>query len=242
MTTSRKMDIKLMQRGITQSEVITRYVLELIENHRLQPGASLPSEIAIAAETGVSRGIVREAIRGLAHLGVVNVANGRKPRVGKLNGNVLSLLIEYAVKIEQITVLQTLDVRRALEVRSAQLAALHRTDREAEEILQAAQKMKSSLGDHDLMTRHDINFHILIATASRNSLLRLEIEGFKYVMESTAPIGWKSRSDYNDVLNQVAVHLDIAEAIKNRDPEKASDLMKKHFNDTSTVLSNVGFN
>ncbi|MBN9364234.1 MULTISPECIES: FCD domain-containing protein [unclassified Devosia] len=224
------------------SETVSREVLTHIQTNRLQTGAVLPSENQLAEQLGISRGIVREAVRGLANLGVIEVGNGRRPRVGRLDGDVLALLTDYAVQTEQVTVQQTLDVRRVLEVRAVHLAALHRSEAEARAIAAAAAALREAMGDYDLMTRHDIEFHVLVAAASRNPLLRLQVESFRYVIERTGPIGWKSRPDEEAVRTQVEIHGEIAAAISARDPQLASRLMTKHFTDTVSVLSQAGFN
>ena len=233
------------------SETVSREVLTHIQTNRLQTGAVLPSENQLAEQLGISRGIVREAVRGLANLGVIEVGNGRRPRVGRLDGDVLALLTDYAVQTEQVTVQQTLDVRRVLEVRAVHLAALHRSEAEARAIAAALFALRSpeiiaalreAMGDYDLMTRHDIEFHVLVAAASRNPLLRLQVESFRYVIERTGPIGWKSRPDEEAVRTQVEIHGEIAAAISARDPQLASRLMTKHFTDTVSVLSQAGFN
>ena len=224
------------------SETVSREILTLIQSNRLQTGAVLPSENQLSEDLGISRGIVREAVRGLANLGIVEVGNGRRPRVGRLDGSVLALLTDYAVQTEQVTVQQTLDVRRVLQVRAVHLAALHRSDQEAREITKAATELRDSFGNHAKMTQHDINFHILVASASRNPLLRLQVESFRYVIERTGPIGWQSRPDEETVLRQVEIHSEIAEAIVARDPHEASRLMSKHFTDTVSALSQAGFN
>ncbi len=224
------------------SEAVSREILTHIQANRLQTGAVLPSENQLSEQLGISRGIVREAVRGLANLGIIEVGNGRRPRVGRLDGDVLALLTDYAVQTEQVTVQQTLDVRRVIEVRAVHLAALHRSDIEARLIAEAAADLRASLGNYALMTQHDITFHILVAGASRNPLLRLQVEAFRYVIERTGPIGWQSRPDEETVLRQVDIHTEIAAAIGARDPHSASRLMSKHFTDTVSVLSQAGFN
>jgi DNA-binding FadR family transcriptional regulator len=231
------------QRGNSPlSETVSREILAHIHNNRLQAGAVLPSETALSDKLGISRGIVREAVRGLSNLGIVEVGNGRRPRVGSVNGAVLALLTDYAVQTEQVSVQQTLDVRRVLEVRAAYLAALHRNAAEARAIVETAAKLESAIGDFDLMTKFDIEFHIQIADASRNPLLRLQIEAFRYVIERTGPIGWQIRPTSDAVDRQVSIHGEIARAIEANNAPLASDLMSRHFTDTVAVLSQAGFN
>lgn len=224
------------------SESVSREILSYIHTNRLQAGSVLLSENQLSQQLGISRGIVREAVRGLANLGIIEVGNGRRPRVGRLDGDVLALLTDYAVQTEQVTVQQTLDVRRVIEVRAVFLAALHRSDLEARKITEAAAALRASRDDYTLMTQHDIAFHVHVAAASRNPLLRLQVESFRYVIERTGPIGWRSRSSEEAVTRQIEVHADIAQAVTDRDSHAAAQLMTRHFTDTVSVLSEAGFN
>jgi GntR family transcriptional repressor for pyruvate dehydrogenase complex len=224
------------------AETVFQKVLHHIQSNRLQFDDVLPSENELSQQLGISRGIVREAIRGLANLGIITIGNGRKPRVGRLSGDVLALLTDHALRTEQVTVMQTLDVRRVLEVRAAQLAALHRTDAEARLIRAAAKAMRDNLPDYGLVTYHDIEFHICVAGASRNPLLRLQIESFRYVIQRTGPIGWRTRLNQAAIMQQVNVHAEIADAIAASDPHEAAALMSRHFTDSVAVLTQAGFN
>ncbi len=224
------------------TESVTREILNAILIDRLQPGAVLQSEMQLSERLGISRGIVREAVRGLVNLGIVEIGNGRRPRVGHMDGRVLALLTDYAVQTEQVTIQQTLDVRRAIEVRAAQLAALQRSQKDVQRIRDNAEALKSSIGDVDQMTQCDIAFHISVATASRNPFLRLQVESFRYVIERTGPVGWHSRQSEDEVARQIGIHAEIADAIADQDANRAAGLMSDHFTETVAVLSRAGYN
>lgn len=224
------------------SDSVSSEILRIILVDRLGVGDVLPSENALALKLGVSRGAVREAMRGLSQLGVVDVGNGRRPRVGRVSSDVLAFLTNYAVQTEQVSVQQSLDVRRVLENRTAYLAALHRTDEEVEAILASAVALRDSYDDFVAMTRHDFNFHALIAQASRNPMLRLQVESFRFIIEATGPIGWRSRPNEEGRRQQIDIHFAIAEAIRAGDPDSASALMEQHFTQSISALARAGFN
>src|SRR5579871_170348 len=64
------------------SDQVTRYVIDYIKGSGLGPGEKVPSEIRTSAHLQISRGVVREAYRSLSAAGVLEIANGRVPRVG----------------------------------------------------------------------------------------------------------------------------------------------------------------
>src|SRR5678816_2250187 len=83
-----------------------------IRDHRLRVGDTLPGETEFARTLGVSRTVVREAFGALAALRLVEVGNGRRPRVGALDGSVIGTSLDHAVATAQITTAEVWDVRR----------------------------------------------------------------------------------------------------------------------------------
>ena len=100
-----------------------RRVRDHIRAHDLKVGDTLPGEGQFAAELGVSRAVMREAFGALAALKVLDVANGRRARVGAIDGSVMGQSIDHAVATAQVSVAEVWDVRRTLELRTAELAA-----------------------------------------------------------------------------------------------------------------------
>src|ERR1700761_716157 len=105
-----------------------RAVTDHIRSKALRVGETLPGEAHFAVELGVSRAVMREAFGALAALRLIDVGNGRKPRVGAMDGSVIATSLGHAVDTAQITVPEIWDVRRTIELRTAGLAAASRTD------------------------------------------------------------------------------------------------------------------
>ncbi len=85
---------------------------------------------------------MREAYRSLAALTLIDIGNGRRPRVAAPKADVLALVTDHAVHTDQVTIQQIFDVRRTVERRTVVLAAMRRTDKEAGEILALAEAMQ----------------------------------------------------------------------------------------------------
>ena len=217
-------------------------VSSLIRERGLRAGDELPSEAHFGEAVGVSRTVVREAFVALASMRLIEVANGRCARVGRVDETVMSLSMMHAVQTEQVGVQQIWDVRRTLESRTATLAALRRSPAEAEEISELARLMRQAYGNFAVQTEYDIAFHIAIAKASRNPLFEILIASFKEVMEQTCPIGWRSRPTEGERLKVFDQHAAIADAIAAQDPEAATLAMAAHFDLSIKALSNAGYN
>jgi DNA-binding FadR family transcriptional regulator len=213
-----------------------------IRDNGLRTGDVLPSESAIAAQVGVSRTVVREAFGALSALKVIDVGNGRRARVGVIDGSVISLPLGHAVDTAQASVSQVWDARRALERRTAELAAMRRTKVEANSILELAHAMRRAGSDLGKQVEFDIQFHSAIAHASRNPVFSLLIASFGDLMRQTCPIGWRSRRTDSDRLAVFDQHDRIAEAIVAGDPAAAQVAMETHFDLSLRALASSGFN
>jgi GntR family transcriptional repressor for pyruvate dehydrogenase complex len=236
--------------SVNQAEVPTSGLVDrvmqdvnaFIRDNELAPGAALPSEAAFAQKAGVSRPVVREAFRALSVLKLIDVGNGRRARVSPAHERVVSLVIDHAVHTKQITIQQILDVRRTIELRTAGLAALRRSDRESAEIVEIAASMQAHFGWPERVMELDIAFHEAIAKASRNPLFSLLVGSFRVVTRQTWAIGWASRPTDESRRESVNGHALIAAAIAERDVKAAENAMAAHFDLTVKALLNAGVN
>lgn len=206
-----------------------RRVREHIRAHDLKVGDTLPGEAHFASELGVSRAVMREAFGALAALRLLDVGNGRRARVGAIDGSVMGRAIDHAVATAQVSVAEVWDVRRTLELRTAELAALHRTDEEAEAIGRHADAMRAAGDDLAEVTRHDIRFHQAIAQAGGNALFLQIVRSFEPLMTVAVPTAWRTRVTPEQREAILQQHRAIAEAIADADPHAAAGAMSRHF-------------
>jgi GntR family transcriptional repressor for pyruvate dehydrogenase complex len=215
-------------------------ITRLIRDKALKPGDRLPAEAALSEQLQVSRTVIREALRSLAALRLVDLGVGKRPTVAQLDDASMALMIEHGVITDQIDIQQIYDVRRTIEARTATLAALRRTEAEALLILGHAQAMERAFGDPDVIMEHDLAFHVAIARASRNPVFALIIGAFQGVTRKTWPIGWKSRTNDDERRAMNALHVELAQAILDGDPQAAAALMNQHFDQSIKALLTAG--
>jgi DNA-binding FadR family transcriptional regulator len=206
----------------------------------LSPGDQLPSEAFLSKELSVSRTVIREAFRSLEALRLIDLKAGRRATVAELDYAGLSPLIEHGVDTEQITVLQIYDVRRTIETRTASLAALRRSDAEADSIRDYAVGMREDFDHPSRVMEHDLGLHLAIAKASRNPVFALIVGSFEGVTRQTWGIGWRSRSSPEEQMHMINLHVQLAEAIVNGDPRSAAELMADHFDVSVKTLLAAG--
>jgi GntR family transcriptional repressor for pyruvate dehydrogenase complex len=230
---------------ITAEGLVGRAVNAIVDDIRangLRKGDLLPSESAMVTKLQVSRIVVREANRYLAALGILEITNGRAPRVSVPDEHVVGMLFDHVVYTGHVTVQQVLAVRRPLEVRAAALAAVRRTPEQAKQIVAHAVGMRAALKDPKTMSEHDIALHAAIADASQNPLLAIMIKAFTPVTRQTWPVGWKSRTEPEEQTAMIACHEAIADAIYRQDVTAARTTMSAHFDESVKALVAAGVN
>jgi len=215
---------RLASNGGTTADRVVKIIVEHIRKNRLPPSTPLPSEIQTSAQLKVSRGAVREAYRSLSHAGLVEIANGRSPRVGLMNNRSLLQFVQHALWTQQASADQILELRSPIEERAAELAAVNRTDADIEELRKAVAGMKAAGWKADRYVRHDIKFHEVVGRASGNPLFRLLSSGLA---------GRQSAAELHKVLE---THSKIVDAIAARRGKDARRLMERHFKEAATAV------
>jgi len=206
-----------------------------IREQALHVGDTLPGEGYFAEQLGVSRAVMREAFGGLAALKLIDVANGRRAKVGALDGSVIAASLDHALSTDQINVADIWDVRRTIEMRTAALAAQNATKIQAARIVALAEAMGED-EPHEQTTEDDIEFHLAIAEASGNALFNQIVMSFVPLMRVAVPQAWQTRRTADEKTDILARHKRLAWAIANRDANEAELAMAAHFDEAIGAL------
>jgi DNA-binding FadR family transcriptional regulator len=200
-----------------------------ITSGRLQPGERLPPEPELCVRTGVSRSTVREALRLLAsqHLivttrGVTGGSFVAHPDAEQLS-EALSTGLTLLTNAAEVGLADLLELRRALEVPAAGLAAARRTDEHLFEIRAAL--FDPDLDDFDVMIQAHNEFHAAVAKATANPLFELITRPLYQVgvderLKVEMPAGYWARID--------ADHRELLERLEQSDPEGATTVARRH--------------
>lgn len=154
------------------ADVIIEQISGLIARRILKPGDRLPPERVLAERFEISRGAVREALRRLEFFGIVKTLPQSGTVVETLSEHVLIGLIANIVNAEDTSPAMLLEVRIAIEALSARLAAERATPRLLDEIRAAQARMREAAGGGAFTLEEDLLFHLKIAEATGNNLLR----------------------------------------------------------------------
>jgi GntR family transcriptional regulator, transcriptional repressor for pyruvate dehydrogenase complex len=214
--------------------------LEELIFSRLEPGETLPSEGHLAEALGVSRLSVREATRALEARGLLELSKGRRPRVAAPNGSLVGDFFKSAVRRDPRALLDLLEVRRALEVHIASLAARRASQRHVADLEFSISAMRAAEQEFEAFHTADVRFHENLADASGNDLLVFLIEAFADPLRASRQrsfAGHMARGGHvDDVILQ---HEAILNAIKARNPKQAAQAMRDHLQQTEQDLQTL---
>ncbi|MDL9978741.1 FadR/GntR family transcriptional regulator [Microbacterium candidum] len=216
-------------------------VVERVEElvfDELEPGHELPSEGALAQDLGVSRLTVREGMRQLSARGLIEVHNGRKPVVASPNGKGVGDFFRNAIRRDPRALLDLLEVRQALEVHIAVLAARNASRASIGAMQSAIDEMRRNIETPAEFNEADVHFHELLAAATGNQLLTILIEELSDSQRSSrvqSVIGHELLGRrLDEVLEQ---HAKILDCVERRDESGAAAAMRSHLRSTEKDLA-----
>jgi GntR family transcriptional repressor for pyruvate dehydrogenase complex len=199
-------------------------MLDLILSNKLQVGDRLPSERELGEQFGVSRTVIREAVRGLATKGVIDVRTGSGLRVAAVESGAVSEMLGLYLRGRQINYDHVHDVRLLLEVHVAGLAATRATKDDIDQIAAVHAQMAREISDIDAATKLDLEFHRAIARATHNDLYLVLMDSIGDflldVRRSNLASGYGNKA--------LAQHDDIVSRITDHDREGAQEAMATH--------------
>lgn len=211
----------------SQTDVVIDGIMHMLTSGDLRPGARLPIEKDLAAQLGVSRGSLREGVRALATLGVLETRQGAGTYVTTLDAATLLGPLGFLTDLQEpAQASHLLAVRRVLEGECAALAAVRLSEHQLDElegILDAADR-----ADHDLeaFIQADLDFHRLIARATGNPPLAALVEALGG--RTFRARLWRAISDRGAVPATQSEHRSILEELRRREPERARIRMAGH--------------
>lgn len=214
-----------------------REELERLALDELRPGEQLPAEGELAASLGVSRLSVREAVRELAARGILESRQGRRPVVRAPHGEVVGDFFRTSVRRDPAALFELIEVRRAVEVHNAALAARLASNASLRALEAAMAEMDAATADEDAFHAADVRFHEALAVATGNAMLIYLVEGLAEPLRMSRRHSWRGRESERRPLEPViAAHRAILERVVARDPDGAAAAMRAHLDATERDL------
>ena len=200
-------------------------VREMLASGALKPGQQLPAERALASLLGVSRPTVREAIRALSFMGVVETRLGSGTYVSAHSGEAVGDMLSFVIHASHDTLTDLVEVRLHLEVAAAEIAARMIANAALDSLTRLLEDGKRSLRDASTFARLDLEFHRQVAKAAGNEVLAR-------LLLSVSALGLQRRVSTARSINLRRVsldeHIQILAALRRRDPVAAREEMRSH--------------
>lgn len=220
----------------TLVEITVDRVQTFILTEQLQPGQNLPSEMRLAETLGVSRPVVREALRILAGRGMITIANGRNPIISPVNASALVHFFERATQLNAVTVIEMLEVRRGIEVQSISLAAERRTNEHIEMMQRQLLKLDDARADFHAYSELDAQLHRVFALASQNQMLSYLVESLGDALRQTSLTGLLQRRNQSELDDVHRHHYELVDAVIQQNITRASAIMAYHVEGAITAI------
>lgn len=212
-------------RGPLLSAVLQDHIKDYIIENNLKPGDPLPPEGEFARELGVSRGPVREAVKSLESLGIIEVRHGEGLFVREWNFDPLLATLQFGMRVSPETLVELYQIRKWLEIAVIGDAVKRISDDELLHLdillLQWERAMK--LGEDYI--QFDEEFHrIILGTLQNQTLMKLFSSFWLAFYNHESGELYSPDRDWG-----ISAHRNVLEAIKQRDPELARQALQQQF-------------
>ncbi|WP_243063365.1 FadR/GntR family transcriptional regulator [Humibacter sp. RRB41] len=192
----------------------------MITSGRLAPGDRLPPEKELSESLGLSRSSLREAVKALEVIRVLDVRRGDGTYVTSLEPRLLLEALSFVVDLhDDRSVLEIFGVRRILEPAAARLAAARIDDDELKELDRLVEKTSGTDGIESLV-QHDLEFHQAIARSSGNDYLAQLIDSIS--SHTVRARIWRGLTQGGAADRTIAEHRAILDALRRHDGELAA--------------------
>jgi GntR family transcriptional regulator, transcriptional repressor for pyruvate dehydrogenase complex len=206
------------------AESVAQQLLAEIRDKALAPGTRIPSERDLMVAFGVGRSTVREAINGMAMIGVLEIRHGQGAFVAD-PGAGAAVPRAIAAALARGVTRELFEARRLVEVHTARLAAQRRTDADLHEVEQALRDHEQAIADGVPAVEPAVRFHVHLAEAAHSEVLGSFVCSFVEVLTERGPL-LEALPGYREW--EIEQHRAVFEPVRAGDPEAAAVRMRMH--------------
>jgi len=206
---------------------VVHSIQEQILSERLAVGTKLPPERELADSLGVSRTVVREAVRDLAASGLLETCHGVGTTVRALSREEVVKPLNLFLRSwgRDVSLVHLHQVRSLLEVENVGLAAEQASKEDIQDLRRIVKEMEAAKDDPELFASKDSEFHRRLAQTTHNPLLTLLLDSIQDLMAEVREFVAKDSSLFEQVM---PAHADMLKYVAMRDPRKARRAMRAH--------------
>jgi GntR family transcriptional repressor for pyruvate dehydrogenase complex len=221
------------------SEQIAQQILGQIADGTLQPGDRLPTESQLVEHLGIGRSTLREALRSLSGMGVLEIRHGHGVYVAAEASSAGLRRLDWALLLGSREMLNLVEARKALEIQIAALAAERAAPADLGRMAICLDRLRSARTRQDEYEA-DVDFHLAVAHATHNEVFVRLVRTMRELIQRML---WQSSAQ---LPSRLAEHELIFDAIQRKDSEAAAQAVRVHFLETEerarTLLDGQGEN
>ena len=217
------------------SQEAVQQIVTLIRSRQLNPGDRLPGERQLVGSLGVSRTSVREALRSLEGMGLIEVRAGVGAFVKHPVSDFVEAALPHPLLMDRETLKKLFDLREIIETGAVATAANKATAEDLRQIRQAVERMETCYANNDLqgMVDADTDLHRVILVATNNDILVRVMDNIADLLKEMRRASLSIREG---VKQTIAGHRAILAALEQREPETASQAMAAHLKSVSMKI------
>jgi GntR family transcriptional repressor for pyruvate dehydrogenase complex len=231
--------IERLEREPRLYERLADKILALISSGAWKPGFRLPPERELSEAFGVSRTVVREAIKALEARGLLESTTGSGVSVRRADFDMVSQSLQTYMQLSNRVdfEIRLNEVRRVLEVEMVALAANRITPEQRAQLRQICKQMREGKNTAKQMAELDFRLHVTLAEATQNDLFKVLLAPLIHQLRDQIILTWEDfPRPVEEVFDQ---HESIVAAVEKGDADAARDAMMKHLMFSRQVLEDI---
>ena len=213
-------------------------LLEMVVDGKYKDNDLLPPERILCEELGVSRTVVREAVKSLETRGVLKVIHGIGIKVIPATINDISeaFMLYLRRKNRNASMKDLIEIRFSIETEIARYAAIRSGPEDAGALEKIVDRMRELVDDFDEFIVADLEFQLQLANIARNIIFTTVIEALIIPLM----ISFKETVSVLDNTRSIREHADIARSVGQKNAGEAEELMAKHLHHVESMLREHG--
>lgn len=210
---------------------LTMHFAEQIFEKRLKKGDKIESDRVLALKMGVGRSAIREALKVLEVLGMIDIRPGQGTFISNNEASFFIIPLSWSLFLNGSQIDSIVEVRNLLEVKAAYLAAEHMNEENLGRLHEISHRLHKAFVEKDFkeFLNEDLEFHICIAESSGNQVIYSMIQTISNLMRHVSGSGMVDEEQLRDIYEE---HQKVYGLILAKDAKGASEAMKEHLEES----------
>ena len=219
----------------TKCDIVTEQLKDMIISGTYKSGEKLPNEASLCEMFGVSRITIREAMKKLSMMGLLDIRQGKGTFVKSMDLSLFMKPLYQLIDFEEVDIDAIFDARLYIESGTVYLAATRRTEADLERMERILQELKKAIAMEALnsVSHYDSAFHEEIAKCAGNPILLACLQAVNEINKTCVLRLSKSMERLDDCFDE---HYKIYEGIKNQNADAAVEALRRHTMNSKMLL------